>query len=88
MFTAFVFAKNVKSCNFSKFLDKTTSMIDVNSMKNAIETKTKNIEHFDTFIKENKTIIQDYLTYKKSDAYKKSEVYELQIALQKFCENG
>lgn len=74
--------------NEKALLETYSTLMNVEDMQQIIHTKQENVTHFESFLQENKEIIKQYMEYKESDAYKKTDAYVIQQLLKKFCENS
>lgn len=82
------FLDNVPSLDFPEslqtYLDESTqniSTIDINKMN---EKTKQSIENPETFLSENKEILENYLAYMQSDEYKNSPMFQMKSLLFEF----
>jgi DNA-binding transcriptional MerR regulator len=82
------FLDNVPSLNFPEnlqtYIDEATqsiSTIDINEMN---EKTKQSIENPETFLSENKELLENYLAYMQSDEYKASPMFQMKALLIEF----
>ncbi len=66
------------------FLDESTKNFNTENIEEMIEDTRQAVADPEKFFAENKDIMEQYLAYRRSDEYKNSPAYKLQILLKEF----
>jgi DNA-binding transcriptional MerR regulator len=82
------FLDNVPALNFPEnlktYIDEETKNISTTNINEMIENTKQSIENPETFLSENKEMLEYYLAYMQSDEYKNSPMYQMQSLLIEF----
>ena len=82
------FLDNIGDLSFppelEELLNENSKKVPPDDMKKMSAYMLNAVQNIDKFIKDNEEFLDQYITYKNSDEYKKSSAYKLQVLLHKF----